>query len=173
MQEQVGQAADSSGRTLPDAETAEADPVARLEADLTEAEQKYLRLYADFENYKKRIARDRIQLIQSASAETMEALLPVLDDMERALKAMNEAKEVDALKEGLNLVYQKMKNVTESRGLKPMETLGKPFDSDLHDAITNIPAPSEELKGKVVEEVQKGYYLYDKVLRHAKVIVGS
>jgi len=158
---------------LPDAETTEQDPVAKLEAELSETKDKYLRLYSEFENYKKRIVRDRIELIKNAGADTMISILPIIDDMERAIKAISEAKELKAVKEGVQLVYQKMKAITESKGLKAMESVGKPFDADLHDAITNIPAPSENMKGKVVEEIEKGYYLNDKVIRHAKVIVGN
>jgi molecular chaperone GrpE len=153
---------------LPDAEQAEADPTAKLEAQLSEAKDKYLRLYSDFENYKKRINRDRIELIKTAGSDILISILPVIDDMERALKAMNETE-----KEGVQLVYQKMKSITEAKGLKAMESVGKPFDPELHDAITNMPAPSEDMKGKVIEEIEKGYYLFDKVIRHAKVIVGN
>jgi molecular chaperone GrpE len=103
----------------------------------------------------------------------MHAVLPVLDDMERAIKASKDVKDIDAVKAGVQLVYQKMKAMTESKGLKAMESVGKPFDPELHDAITNMPAPSEDMKGKVLEEIEKGYYLYDKVIRHAKVIVGN
>lgn len=153
---------------LPDAKEEETDPVAKLEAELSSTKDKYLRLYSDFENYKKRINRDRIDLIKNAGADMLTSILPVIDDMERALKAMNEKE-----REGIQLVYQKLKSITESKGLKAMEAVGKPFDPELHDAITNMPAPSEEMKGKVIEEIEKGYYLNDKVIRHAKVIVGN
>ncbi len=158
---------------LPDAETAEQDELAKLEAELTQTKDKYLRIYSEFENYKKRVARDRIDFIVNAAADTMLSILPVIDDMERAIKATTDAKDVEALKEGARLVYQKMKSVTENRGLKAMESVGKPFDPDLHDAIANIPAPKDDMKGKVVEEIEKGYYLNDKVIRHAKVVVGN
>ncbi len=158
---------------LPDAEKEEANPLAKIEAELSEARDKYLRLYSDFENYKKRVARDRVELTKMAGADVFLSVLPVMDDMERAIKAMNETADAEAVKEGLNLIYNKLKSTTEAKGLKAMESIGKAFDPDLHDAITNVPASSEEMKGKVVDEVEKGYYLNDKVIRHAKVIVGN
>ena len=99
--------------------------------------------------------------------------IPILDDMERAIKSFESTSDVEAIKAGINLIYSKLKSTTESKGLKPMDATGKPFDADLHDAITNIPAPSPDLKGKVIDEVEKGYFLNDKVIRHAKVVVGN
>jgi molecular chaperone GrpE len=153
---------------LQNAEQEETDPLAKMEAELSSAKDKYLRLYSDFENYKKRINRDRIDLIKNAGSDILVSILPIIDDMERALKAMGEKE-----KEGVQLVYQKLKSITENKGLKAMDSVGKPFDPELHDAITNMPASSEDMKGKVIEEVEKGYYLFDKVIRHAKVIVGN
>lgn len=158
---------------LPDAETSEGGDLEKLEFQLSEAKDKYLRLYSDFDNYKKRVNRERVDLIKSAGQDIMASILPMLDDMERALKAMSEAKDINAVREGVQLVYQKMKTITEGKGLKAMETVGKDFDADLHDAIANIPAKDEKQKGKVVEEIEKGYYLNDKVIRHAKVVVGN
>jgi molecular chaperone GrpE len=158
---------------LPNAEEAEASAMAKMEAELSATNDKYLRLYSDFENYKKRISRDRIELIKSAGSDILLSILPVLDDMERALKAMGDTADLKAAKDGIQLVYQKMKAIMEGKGLKAMESVGKTFDADLHDAITNMPAPSEDMKGKVIEEIEKGYYLFDKVIRHAKVIVGN
>jgi len=158
---------------LPDAESSESGDLEKLEFQLSEAKDKYLRLYSDFENYKKRINRERIDLIKSAGQDIMGAILPMLDDMERAIKAMADAKDVSAVKEGVELVYQKMKSITEGKGLKAMEAVGKDFDADLHDAIANIPVNDAKQKGKVIEEIEKGYYLNDKVIRHAKVVVGN
>ncbi|CAN5519321.1 nucleotide exchange factor GrpE [soil metagenome] len=158
---------------LPDAEQEEAGQLAKTELELSEARDKYLRLYSDFDNYKKRINRERIELIGSANQDLMASLLPMLDDMERAMKAMSEAKDVEAVKEGIRLVFQKMKTITEAKGLKAMNAAGKDFDVDLHDAIANVPVKDEAQKGKVIEEIEKGYYLNDKVIRHAKVIVGN
>ncbi len=161
-------------QSLPDAGNAEASPEAKLEIELSVARDQYLRLYSDFENYKKRIARDRMESAKMAGADIFLSILPVMDDMERAIKAMNEtASNTEAMKEGFSLIHTKLKAITEAKGLKAMESIGKPFDPELHDAITNIPAASEDMKGKVIEEIEKGYYLNDKVIRHAKVIVGS
>lgn len=142
-------------------------------AELKSVEDKYLRLYAEFDNYKRRTAAERIELFKTANQEVLVALLPVLDDFERALKAMQTAKEVDAVKEGIELVSSKLKNILTGKGLKAMESIGKDFDSDYHEAITKIPAPSDDLKGKVVDEVEKGYFLGDKVVRFAKVVIGE
>jgi molecular chaperone GrpE len=158
---------------LPDAEQQEEGELAKLELELSKANDKYLRLYSDFDNYKKRVNRERIDLIKSAGQDVMTSILPMLDDMERAMKAMNDAKDVNAVKEGIQLVYQKMKSITEGQGLKAMDATGTDFDADLHDAIANVPVKDEKQKGKVIEEIEKGYYLNDKVLRHAKVIVGN
>jgi molecular chaperone GrpE len=158
---------------LPDAESAESGDLEKLELQLSEAKDKYLRLYSDFENYKKRINREKMDLIKSAGQDIMTSILPMLDDMERAINAMNDAKDVKAVKDGVQLVYQKMKSITESKGLKAMETVGNDFDADLHDAIANVPVNDAKQKGKVIEEIEKGYYLNDKVIRHAKVVVGN
>ena len=158
---------------LPDAEQQEAGQIAKLELELSAAKDKYLRLYSDFDNYKKRINRESIDLIMTAGQDVMTSILPMLDDMERAIKAMSEAKSIDAVKEGIQLVYHKMKTITEGKGLKPMNAVGTDFDADLHDAIANVPVTDEKQKGKVIEEIEKGYYLNDKVIRHAKVIVGN
>jgi len=159
--------------SLPGAEQTESTPEAKLEIELTEARDKYLRLYSEFENYKKRVSRDRVEWTKTAGSDILLSFLPVIDDMERALKAMKDADDAKAVKTGLELIYNKLKAVAESKGLKPMESIGKTFDPELHDAITNVPASSEKMKGKVMDEVEKGYYLNDKVIRHAKVIVGS
>jgi molecular chaperone GrpE len=112
-------------------------------------------------------------LFKTANQEVLVSMLPVLDDFDRALKAMQTATEVSAVKEGVELVSNKLNSILTAKGVKPMETKGKPFDSDFHEAITNIPAPTEDLKGKVVDEVEKGYFLNDKVIRFAKVVVGE
>jgi molecular chaperone GrpE len=159
--------------SLPDADVEISDPVSKLEAELTNANDKYLRLYSEFENFKKRISRERIELSKTAGSEIFLAFLSVIDDLERARKSMEDAKDLDSVKKGINLIYSKIKNVTSSKGLKEMESVGKLFDPELHDAIANVTAPSEDLKGKVIEEIEKGYYYNDRVIRHAKVIVGN
>ncbi|MFC7523000.1 nucleotide exchange factor GrpE [Parapedobacter sp. GCM10030251] len=142
-------------------------------AELAAANDKYLRLYAEFDNYKRRVSKERIELMQTAGKEIIANLLPVIDDFDRAIKAFETATELEPLKEGVSLVGQKLKNILTQQGLKEMESIGKPFDAELQEAITNVPAPSEDLKGKVIDEIEKGYFLHGKVLRHAKVVVGS
>lgn len=149
------------------------DPVVQLQAELAEANDKYLRLYAEFDNFKRRTTKERIDLLQTAGKEVITSLLPILDDFERGLKSMEQANELAPIKEGVSLVQHKLKNTLNQLGLKEMETKGLAFDAELHEAITNIPAPSDELKGKVVDELEKGYFLNDKVIRFAKVVVGQ
>jgi molecular chaperone GrpE len=145
--------------------------IAELEAKLAEANDKYIRLYSEFDNFKKRTIKERVDLIRSAGEDVFQLVLPLLDDLERALKANETAADVKAVNEGVNLVYQKTKNALQSRGLEEMKALGEEFNSDLHEAITSVPA--EDKKGKVVEVVEKGYLLNGKVIRYAKVIVGA
>ncbi len=145
----------------------------QLRTERDAANDKYLRLYAEFDNYKRRVAKERIELMQTAGKEVISNLLPVIDDLDRALKAFETATEVAPVREGVSLVAQKLKTILTNQGLKEMESIGKPFDADLQEAITNVPAPTDDLKGKVIDEIEKGYFLHDKVLRHAKVVVGS
>jgi molecular chaperone GrpE len=151
----------------------EEDEAEKLRAELEELKKKYLLLNADFDNFKKRNAKERIELINTANKEVIIALLDVLDDSERAAKQLEAATGVDAVKEGVLLVFNKLYSVLQSKGLKPMDSLHQEFNADLHDAITEIPAPTEELKGKVLDVLQKGYYLNDKIIRHARVVVGK
>lgn len=148
-------------------------PEELLKTELNDANNKYIRLYAEFDNYKRRTSRERIELLQSAGKDVIVDLLPVLDDLERALKSIDEHANDAAVKEGVQLVANKLKKTLQQKGLKEMESINQPFDADFHEAITNIPAPSEEMKGKIMDEVVKGYLLNDKVLRYAKVVVGS
>lgn len=152
---------------LPDAQVEQQDPIAKLEAEKSEMQDKYLRLVAEFENYKKRVVRDRLEQSKMAGSEILLAMLPVMDDFERALKSGQDT----AANEGVQLIYNKMKSSLESKGVKPMAAVGMPFDAELHDAIVQAPAPSEAAKGTVLDEITKGYYLNDKVLRHAQVVV--
>jgi len=145
----------------------------KLKAELTEANNKYLRLYAEFDNYKRRTNKERLELLQTAGKDVIVNLLPVVDDFERALKSIETATDIAAVKEGVILIQSKLKGILIQQGLKEMESVGNAFDADIQEAITNIPAPSDDLKGKVVDEVEKGYYLNDKVIRFAKVIVGA
>ncbi|MDB5119695.1 MAG: GrpE protein [Sphingobacteriales bacterium] len=145
----------------------------KLKAELAESNNKYVRLYAEFDNYKRRTSKERTELLQTAGKDIIASLLPVVDDFERALNSMETATDINSVKEGINLIQQKLNNLLSQRGLKPMETKGLPFDADLHEAITSIPAPTDDLKGKVVDELEKGYTLNDKVIRFAKVVVGA
>ena len=138
-----------------------------------EYKEKFVRLYAEFENYRRRTNQERLDLIASANASLLKDLLPVLDDFERAILNNETLEDSAALKEGFKLIQSKFKQILLSKGLKEMEAKGLPFDADLHEAIANIPAPEEQLKGKVIDDVEKGYYLNDKVLRFAKVVVGQ
>jgi len=150
------------------------DEVDQLKVDLEEAKDKYLRLYSEFENFRRRTAKERLDLISSASADLMSALLPVIDDFERAHNAFDEKSEAKTVKEGYDLIYNKLKNIIEQKGLKAMDLkAGDDFDPEFHEAITQIPAPEDKLKGKIVDVIEKGYLLNDKVVRFAKVVTGS
>lgn len=144
-----------------------------LEEQLAEANAKFIRLYAEFENFRKRTNKEKVDLISTASAGVLKDLLTVLDDFERAIQNNENVDDAQALKEGFQLIYNKFKTILEGKGLKAMEAKGGEFDSEIHEAIANIPAPSDELKGKIVDDVEKGYYLNDKVIRFAKVVVGQ
>ena len=145
----------------------------KLKAELNEQKDKYLRLFAEFDNAKRRQAKERIELMQTAGKEIIISLLDVLDDSERAEKQLQSTDDVQQIREGVSIVFNKLRNLLQSKGLKPMESIAHDFDVEKHDAITEIPAPTPALVGKVVDEVTKGYYLNDKIIRHAKVIVGK
>ena len=142
-----------------------------LRNELGEMKDKYIRKVAEFENYKKRNLKERMELIQTAGKEVITDMLEVLDDCERAEKQIGTLDETT--KEGVMLVFNKLKSLLFAKGLKPMETINKEFNPDIHEAITEIPAPTDEQKGKVIDEIQKGYYLNDKIIRYAKVVVGK
>jgi len=147
--------------------------IVELKRELEELRDKYVRLYADFDNARKRMAKDRIELIQTASKDVLTDLLPVVDDFERAIKAQEKSEDAAGIKEGVKLIHTKLANTLSSKGLKAMESIGKDFDVNHHEAITEVPAPTPEQAGKVIDEVEKGYYLNDKIIRFAKVIVGK
>ena len=151
----------------------EDDQVQKLTEELKEANDKYLRLAAEFDNYRKRNAKERNELIKSAGEDVIKSLLDVLDDSERAAQQLELSDDIKTNKEGVFLVFNKLKNVLQNRGLKAMESKEQEFNTELHEAITEIPAPNEALQGKVLDEVQKGYFLNDKIIRHAKVVVGK
>ena len=149
--------------------------IGELEENLAELNDKYLRLFSEFDNYRKRTNKERIELIDTASSDLILELLPVLDDFDRAIQLHDgdaDPKVVSSF-EGSRLIYSKLKNLLMRKGLEPMKSVGETFDTDFHEAVTNIPAPSPDLVGKVVDEVQKGYMLKGKVIRFARVVVGQ
>lgn len=162
-----------SGTTHLNEPVSEESDLEKLKSELAEANDKYLRKVAEFENFKRRTARERIELMQTAGKEVIIELLDVLDDCDRAQNQLETSEDAREIKEGVMLVFNKLRNVLQARGLKPMEAINQPFDPDLHEAITEVPAPSADMKGKVIDEVVKGYYLNDKIIRHAKVVVGK
>lgn len=145
----------------------------RTDAELADLKDKYLRQAAEFENYKRRTTKERIELFKTANQELMTALLPVLDDFDRARAATRDTTDADAVRESIAIIYNKFNKTLQQKGLTAMEAKGGDFDAELHEAITQIPAPSDDLRGKIVDEVEKGYYLGDKVIRHAKVVLGQ
>lgn len=149
------------------------DAEEKLQAELTEAKDKYLRLAAEFENYKRRTSKERLELIQTAGKDIIQSLLEVLDDSDRAEKNMEHSEDLVQIKEGIQLVFNKLRNTLQARGLKMMEAGGVDFDPEIHDAITELPTGDEAMVGKVVDVVVPGYYLNDKIIRHAKVVVGK
>jgi molecular chaperone GrpE len=150
-----------------------AEELEEIKIQYTELNDKFLRLFADFDNYRKNCNKDKIDLIKTASQRVIEGLLPVLDDFDRAIEANKERNESDEQLDGFTLIYNKLFTFLKQQGLQPMDSLGKEFDTDYHDAVTQIPAPSDDMKGKVVDVIQKGYLLNDKIIRHAKVVVGQ
>jgi molecular chaperone GrpE len=154
-------------------EEEEQNPMLELEEKITALNDKYLRLYSDFENYRKRTAKEKIDLINSGNASLLKKVLPVIDDFERAIVSNEDVQDPALLKEGFNLIYNKLQRILEAEGVKKMESTGEPFDVEFHEAITNIPAPDKSLVGKVIDTTEKGYFLNDNVLRYAKVVVGS
>ena len=149
--------------------------ITKAKEELADVKDKYLRLYSEFDNFRRRTSKEKLDLVSTANEELMIELLPVLDDFERGIKAMEaENSDANGLMEGVMLIYNKFKNVIDKKGLKLMETNpGDDFNSEIHDAITQIPAPEKKLKGKIVDTIEKGYYLNEKVIRYAKVVTGA
>ena len=145
----------------------------KLQAEIAELKDKHLRLVAEFDNFRRRTAKERIELVQTAGKDIIQSLLVVLDDMDRAGKQLDTTADVKVLKEGVSLVFNKFRNIMQQKGLKVMEAAKEEFNPDLHEAITEIPAPSPKMVGKVIDVVESGYYLNDKLIRHAKVVVGK
>jgi len=150
-----------------------ADEIEELGTKLQEINDKYMRLSAEFDNYRKRTLKEKMELTKSAGEKILLNVLPVMDNFERALKSVDESNDIDGVKEGIHLIYTNFKDFMTQQGVKEIEAVNLDFDTDTHEAITKIPAPSEELKGKVVDCVEKGYFLNDKVIRFSKVVVGE
>ena len=152
----------------------EEDVIEKLKGEVQEAKDKYLRLYSEFENFRRRNAKERLELIKTANEELMTALLPVMDDFERAHKALEESEDHKASQEGFDLIYNKFRNILSQKGLKPMkDKAGSEFNTDHHDAISQMPVEKKKMKGKIIDVVEKGYYLDEKVIRFAKVVIGA
>jgi len=150
-----------------------ADELEELGIKLQDINDKYVRLSAEFDNYRKRTLKEKMELTKSAGEKILINVLPVMDNFERALQSIDETKDVDAIKEGVHLIYSNFKEFVIQNGVKEIEAVNQAFDTDIHEAITKIPAPTKKLKGKVVDCVEKGYFLHDKVIRFAKVVVGE
>jgi molecular chaperone GrpE len=151
----------------------EEDEIEKLQDEIQAQKDKYLRLFAEFDNFRKRSAKERLEQMQTAGKEVIVSLLDVLDDCDRAEKQLQNSKDLNQIKEGVQLVFNKLRVTLQNKGLQTMETLHEVFDPEKHEAITEIPAPSESLKGKIIDELTKGYYLNDKLIRFAKVVVGK
>lgn len=152
----------------------EEDVQEKLQAELKQEKEKFLRLFAEFENYKRRTAKERIELFSTASEDVMKTLLPVVDDFERALVHLKGSEGADELEKGVDLIYQKLIKTLEQKGLKVVEVAsGDSFDADKHEAVTQIPAPSDDMKGKIIDVIEKGYKLGDKIIRFPKVVIGQ
>jgi molecular chaperone GrpE len=171
--EEVSQENEQKEETTAEDVQESQDEVAQLQKQLAEQKEKYLRLFADFDNFKKRTAKERLDLLNTAGKDIILSIVPVVDDFERAIAVAETAQEIASVKEGMMLIKNKMFSILEQRGLKAMETKGEAFDPEKHEAITEIPAPTEDLKGKVIDQVEKGYYMHDKIIRYAKVVVGK
>jgi len=138
-----------------------------------ELHDKYLRLSAEFDNYRKRTHREKTEMIKTASEDLLRKIIPVVDDLERGLQVVNNAKDLEAVKEGMNLIYGRFRDFLKQSGIREIEAMNEEFNTDFHEAVTKIPVPDESQKGKVVDVIEKGYYLHDKVIRYPKVVVGE
>jgi molecular chaperone GrpE len=161
------------GSQHPYEEDAAGNDTSKIEAELAEAKDKYLRLVAEFDNFRRRTAKERNELSQTAGRDIIQSLLVVLDDTDRAAKQLEASNDIEQVREGISLVFNKLHATLHNRGLRKMESMHQPFDTDLHEAITEIPAPTPDMVGKVIDVIEPGYYLNDKIIRHAKVIVGK
>lgn len=156
-----------------DDEVSSDSDIEKLRAELDEAKDKYVRLVAEFDNFRRRNARERIELTQTAGKEVIQSLLEVLDDADRASKQLEASEDISRIREGVSLVFNKLRHIMQQKGLKKMVSINQVFDADLHEAITEIPASTDDLKGRIIDEIEPGYYLNDKLIRYAKVVVGK
>ena len=167
VEEEVSEEGDDSDET-------EEDEIEKLKNEVQEAKDKYLRLYSEFENFRRRTAKERLDLIKTANEDLMTALLPVMDDFQRAQKALEESEDHKASQEGFELIHNKFSNILKQKGLKPMEDkVGTEFNTEFHEAISQMPVEKKKMKGKIIDVVEKGYYLDEKVIRFAKVVIGA
>lgn len=174
VEEQPENTAEEQDNTEEEQEEDLLSPEEKLQIELAEAKDKYLRLYSEFENFRRRNAKEKLEMVKTASSNLMEQLLPLIDDFERAQDANKNQEDIDAIKEGFDIIHNKLFKTLEAKGLKVMETeKGTDFDAELHEAITQFPAGDDSLKGKIIDTVEKGYYLGDKVIRFAKVVIGA
>ena len=149
------------------------DELIEIQQELGELKEKYLRLFAEFDNYKKRNVKERMELINSAAKNTLTSILPILDDFDRAKKSADDENSSEVFSEGVSMVYKRLYSVLEQQGLEAMDSDGESFDPEFHEAISEIPAPNEDQKGIIIDTIEKGYLLNDKIIRHAKVVVGK
>ena len=180
MSEEKGLKNDQNEKELNDqvmdeqiVEEQESPKAPTVEDKFNELNDKYMRIHAEFDNYRKRTNKEKVDIINTANAGMMRDLLSVMDDLHRAKVNNETADDIDSVKEGFNLIFNKLNSVLEAKGLTEMKAEGEVFDSEIHEALANVPAPSKKMKGKVIEAVEKGYYLNDKVIRYAKVVVGQ
>lgn len=167
------EAANEANEQEQPAEETPEERIASLEAQLEKEKKEYVFLMAEFDNFRKRTLKDKAEIIKNGAESAMRNILPIIDDFDRALQATATSEDVAAVREGVELIYNKFIKYLESNGVKEMITTGETFDADIHEAVTTFPAPNEDMKGKIIDTVQKGYSINDKVLRHAKVVVGQ
>lgn len=174
-QQEQGNVQQDPENTAPETEVANGKDaeIAELKGKIAELNDKYTRLYSEFDNFRKRTAKEKRELMDTAGEDVFKSMLPVIDDFERAMKSNAEATDVKSVNDGVQLVYNKFKSTLNQKGLTEMKSIGEVFNPDIHEAITNIPAPAEDLKGKVVDELEKGYSLNGKIIRFAKVVIGN
>ncbi len=173
QQEQSTDAKETSSSEEEITENHEESEADRLKKELDEQKDKYLRLYSEFENFRRRTAKEKLELVSTANEDLIVTLLPVIDDFERAKKSLEESNDIKALKEGFDLIHDKLVKLLLQKGLKPIEAIGKEFDAELHEGISQMPVEKKKDKGKVIDEVEKGYYLGEKVIRYSKVVIGA